>query len=85
MIRYTYECLKCNRIWTEDLSIDERNNPLSMPCPYCDEEGGIKRSYTTSFLLKGGNWAKDGYSDYLGNDPDWKAGRFDPRKIEKDE
>lgn len=48
MIRYSYECLKCHRIWTEDLPIEQRNDPLSQPCPFC-EEGKVKRVYTTRF------------------------------------
>ena len=80
-IRYTYECMECNQMWTEDLPLDQRNDPLSQACPFCDKGGRIKRAYTTSFLLKGDGWARDGYSGYLGDDPDFKAGRWNQNKI----
>lgn len=83
MIRYTYECMECHRIWTEDLPMEKRNDPLKGPCPYC-EEGKVKRIYTTQFLLKGDGWAKDGYSGFLGDDPNWKRNKWDHREL-KDE
>ncbi len=53
---YEYECDKCHEKFEQLVLIDE--NPP--PCPKCGGETQKIVSQST-FQLKGGGWAKDGY------------------------
>ncbi len=58
---YEYECVnkECREITEKMRKISEFDVPLS--CPLCGSETRKKVSQT-SFSLKGGGWASDGYS-----------------------
>ena len=59
---YEYKCTGCGFKFEESLPVDERDNPVGGVCPWC-EEGTFKRLIRNiSFVLKGGGWAKDGYT-----------------------
>jgi putative FmdB family regulatory protein len=57
---YEYRCPKCGTEFERLLKHSERDNP--QPCPKCDEKQTEKQISRTSFMLKGGGWADDGYS-----------------------
>lgn len=60
MPTYDYECEKCHKTFEADQKITE---PPLKKCPEKSCKGEVKRliSGTSSFVLKGGGWAKDGY------------------------
>lgn len=63
MPRYEYRCDQCNTETSEPRKVDERNT--LKPCPQDDCDGMMVKqiSRATSFQLRGGSWAKDGYSE----------------------
>lgn len=60
MPMYDYKCPKCGIEFERVVRHDERDTPQT--CPDCGHED-VSRSMSkgTSFILKGGGWAKDGY------------------------
>ncbi len=48
MPQYDYRCNKCEHEFLRVLRMDNREEPLSEPCPECEEEGSIHRVYTTA-------------------------------------
>lgn len=75
---YLYSCGDClSEFEVKDLSVADKDLPLSKCCPLCGCRGKIvKLLYAVPFHLKGGGWYQDGYSDCLGNDPKFKRGEF---------
>jgi len=62
MPTYVYECRTCGRFDVEQRVVDE---PLTH-CPKCGAD--VRRLIgSTSFVLKGSGWAKDGYAKGGGN------------------
>lgn len=61
---YVYECEDCALTVEEFHSIVSA--PSSIPCEECGKEMHRVIS-STSFSLKGGGWARDGYSSYVGD------------------
>ncbi len=57
---FEYRCEKCEKRFERLLKHDERENPQS--CPECDSKNCKKMISQTSFALKGGGWAEDGYA-----------------------
>ena len=56
---FEYKCPKCDHEFEELRRSDDRDLPAK--CEKCD--GDAKRRISvTSFTLKGGGWAADGYS-----------------------
>lgn len=59
MPTYEYTCYGCGETFTK------RNMKYKGPlpaCPHCGSDDVKKKEvYETSFALKGGGWAKDGY------------------------
>lgn len=43
---YTYHCSACNTSFEKESSIDDRNKPVSEPCPHCSENA-VKRTITS--------------------------------------
>lgn len=35
-MRYDYTCTNCNEIWEESQLLNDRDLPLSKPCPHCN-------------------------------------------------
>ena len=57
---YEYECRKCGKGFERLLRHDERDDPQM--CPTCKAKDCKKLVSRTSFSLKGGGWAADGYA-----------------------
>ena len=57
---FEYECRKCGHEFERLVGSLERER--SQPCPKCKAKESKKRISRTSFLLKGGGWASDGYA-----------------------
>ncbi len=57
---YEYRCQKCEKDFEVLTSFSEGEKP--QPCPTCKSEETKKKISQTSFSLKGGGWASDGYS-----------------------
>ena len=57
---YEYECEKCQRIFEAEQKISE---PPLTTCENQKCAGSVKRliPLMTGFILKGGNWYRDGY------------------------
>lgn len=62
MPMYEYHCPKCDTRFERLLRLSEREEPQSCPNEECDEKETKKLISRTSFSLKGGGWASDGYS-----------------------
>ena len=57
---YEYKCDLCNGLWEEIQKFSD--DPLTV-CKSCEKECGVHKIVSkTSFVLKGENWANDGYS-----------------------
>ena len=57
-----YRCPKCSTEFERLLRVSERDDPQPCPNKGCDEKHTKKMISRTSFSLKGGGWADDGYS-----------------------
>jgi putative FmdB family regulatory protein len=57
---FEYKCEKCEEKFERLLKHDERENPQR--CPKCNAKHCKKMISVTSFALKGGGWAQDGYA-----------------------
>lgn len=44
MPMYDYKCSKCEHVFTELLSMDNRKDPETKPCPNCNEQNTIEQS-----------------------------------------
>lgn len=60
MAVYEYECEDCGNVTEKHCKINERL--LLTLCPECGKMACIIPS-VSSFHLKGGNWAKEGYGN----------------------
>ena len=58
---YEYKCPACGCQFDELRKVDQRDEPATCPQETCAHEA-VKQVSHTSFELKGGGWAKDGYS-----------------------
>lgn len=55
---YEYRCSKCR----EDFEVEQKmSDPKQADCPTCGDLTDHRLVSRTSFALKGGGWAKDGY------------------------
>jgi putative FmdB family regulatory protein len=57
---YEYRCEKCEEKFDKLLPHSERDE--TRPCPSCGSEHTKRLVSKSSFQLKGGGWASDGYS-----------------------
>lgn len=58
---YEYYCDTCGDTFEKQLPPEKRHEPLKVPCGICD--GVIcKAISSSSFILKGDCWERDGYS-----------------------
>lgn len=58
---YDMYCNKCNKTEEIILKLDDYNK--NIPCPTCGEIMTRCIGNKGGFILKGGGWFKDGYSD----------------------
>jgi putative FmdB family regulatory protein len=58
---YEYKCPVCATLFDELRKVEDRDKPAKCPEKTCAHEA-VKQVSVTSFELKGGGWAKDGYS-----------------------
>lgn len=58
---YEYKCPACGCQFDELRKVDQRDEPATCPQETCAHEA-VKQVSRSSFELKGGGWAKDGYS-----------------------
>jgi len=62
MPSYEYQCLSCGEIIPIKHPITDSAQAI-LYCPACERMRSVKRIISkTSFILKGGTWAKDGYT-----------------------
>lgn len=60
MITYEYICSECKHTWDEEQNINDSTVKI---CPECQKESAHRLiSAGTGFILKGGGWAREGYS-----------------------
>lgn len=59
---FEYRCAKCGIKFERLLRSRERNEQQACPNEKCDEKEAKKLISRSSFMLKGGGWADDGYS-----------------------
>jgi len=62
MPMYEYRCPKCGHEFERLLKHSERDDPQPCPNEKCGEKQAKKLISRSSFSLKGGGWADDGYS-----------------------
>jgi putative FmdB family regulatory protein len=62
MPMYEYRCPKCGAEFEKLLRVSERDEPQPCSNKECDVKEVNKMISRTSFSLKGGGWASDGYS-----------------------
>lgn len=58
---YEYKCPACGRKFDELRKVEDRDKPATCPQETCAHEA-VKQVSASSFELKGGGWARDGYS-----------------------
>jgi len=59
---YECACRECDGQWNEELPI----NGGASACLYCGSTDTYREIGSTGFILKGGNWAFDGYAQEPG-------------------
>jgi putative FmdB family regulatory protein len=42
-MRYDYKCTQCDTVWEEVQFMNDRDLPLTLPCPHCQTNGTVKR------------------------------------------
>lgn len=57
-MEYEYTCEKCLKEWTEEQKITEDAIKI---CKFCNLPSAKRLISKSSFILKGGGWAKDNY------------------------
>jgi len=57
---YSYRCDDCREHLVIEKSYKEIKQLEPFKCPQCKKD--MIRDYTSSFILKGDGWAKDGYN-----------------------
>ena len=67
---YEYECDKCGHAFEREQAITE---PPVKTCPACRSRRVTKLISRTAFVLKGGGWYADGYSDKKATSGDAEA------------
>ena len=59
---FEYRCEKCGAKFERLVSHTQRDAPQKCQKPKCESKNTTKLVSQTSFALKGGGWAADGYS-----------------------
>jgi putative FmdB family regulatory protein len=59
---YEYKCTVCDNVFAVSHSANAENRRM-LYCPECERMRPVKKIMSRcTFILKGQNWAKDGYS-----------------------
>ncbi len=58
MPHYEYACSICQYQWESEASIKA---PPETLCPKCQQESAKRLISSSSFVLNGGGWAREGY------------------------
>jgi putative FmdB family regulatory protein len=45
MPQYDFNCTKCEKKWSEFLSISNRDKPLETPCPHCSSKKCVEKDW----------------------------------------
>jgi predicted nucleic acid-binding Zn ribbon protein len=69
-MRYDYYCIECNARWEETQFMNDRDLPLSLPCPHCAKLECVKRGVVSlAVSYQGGKTvlqrAGSGWNDVL--------------------
>lgn len=69
-MNYDYYCTGCDAKWEESQFLNDRDLPLSSPCPFCKADGGVKRGVSKTSISYGGSKsnlsrAGSGWNDLL--------------------
>ena len=67
---YEFKCEACEASWELTLPVDDRDKPLTEPCPECNEKGCVKRCVSAARVSYQGfispiTRAGDGWNDVL--------------------
>lgn len=62
---YEHRCKKCKHQFEVMIPMSQLN--MHQPCPQCDSQQTVRLISRSSFALKGGGWAKDGYGSSTGS------------------
>jgi putative FmdB family regulatory protein len=57
---YSYHCVKCDEVYENIRTIEQRD--IKLVCPICNDHC-YRIMDISSFQLKGGGWYKDGYGN----------------------
>ncbi len=50
-MRYDYYCTECNEKWEETQFLNDRDLPLTMPCPKCNKSNCVKRGFFSAVRI----------------------------------
>jgi len=45
---YTYICNECQHLWEDRLLYEQRESPCTQPCPSCEHQGSVCRTFTSA-------------------------------------
>jgi len=67
---YEYKCQGCGHEFSESLKIEDRDRPLSAPCPHCHQENVVTRVFNGMSIAYSGfksnvTRAGSGWNDVL--------------------
>lgn len=82
MILYEYICTRCNLRFEKTMELSKRDAPCSEPCPRCLEMSIERPTRCAGFILKGHCWSRDNYTTHVGDDPRYKAGKWNQNELE---
>jgi putative FmdB family regulatory protein len=72
MPTYEYHCKKCDTDFEKEQGMDD---PRVKTCPTCKSRRVDKLVSKTSFSLKGGGWASEGYASTFKANADYESHR----------
>ena len=82
MPTFEYVCEHCHLQWEQLLSIEERDDPTHQVCPRCSKPTVVRPTRCAGFILKGHCWSRDNYTTHVGDDPRYKAGKWNQNELE---
>ena len=69
-MNYDYYCTECDAKWEENQFLNDRDLPLTLPCPHCKAKETVKRGITATRMSYAGiksnlTRAGSGWNDLL--------------------